>query len=174
MTESARHPRDSVTHRCSLCPSAAPDPQPFASPSVSPGLLERKARSDKDSEKFLRGLSCRTERPPPLVMSSEAQRSRDIWPRMFRSLIWEPASRREDSWPGRWTLAQTADTARSQPDLSTAARSTSLRAGSSASGRDDKKGAWRPPVEMTMRAHELILIRMIRRVASGRPQGGEE
>ncbi len=82
-------------------------------------------------------LSCRAERPPPLVMSSEARRSRDIWPRTLRSLIWEPASRPE-GFPAR-PMGPGAN-----------ARHGSFAARSLHSGL-------RPPVEMTRRGMEGIL-----------------
>jgi hypothetical protein len=81
----------------------------------------------------LRGLSCRAQR----------QRSRDIWPRRLRSLMWEPVFR-----PGGF-LARPMDLGANARYDSFAARS--LHCG------------LRPPVEMTTRAHELIRIRIITR-----------
>jgi hypothetical protein len=82
-------------------------------------------------------------------MSSGAQRSRDIWPRILRSSIWEP-----DSRPKRFSV-RPADLGASAGHGSFAARSL--------------HSSLRPPVEMTPGgAHELIIIRITR---AGRSSG---
>jgi hypothetical protein len=93
----------------------------------------------------LRKNSCavgHVARSNPLLLSCRAQRqrSRDIWPRMLRSLMGEPVSR-----PGGF-LARPMDLGANARHGLFAARSLHY--------------GLRPPVEMTRRAHELIRIRM--------------